>query len=121
MRLTRHSADAAILSAILFPFLSAAVGNLVCDQIRVDKISFDLSSLGGPHSVKHTFDLGDKKERNATYTIDLCQPLKKKKNKDDTDGTDCPNSSRSESTNLVVYWSLLNMFSLRRRQSRQQG
>jgi hypothetical protein len=69
----------------------------VCGEIRVDKISFDLSSLGGPHSVKHTFDLGDKKERNSTYTIDLCQPLKKKKNQNDTDGTDCPNSSRSES------------------------
>jgi hypothetical protein len=93
MRLPQKPADAAILSALLFPLLSAAVGNLDCSHIRVDKISFDLSSLGGPHSVKHTFDLGDTKERNATYTIDLCQPLKKKKHSGDAEGTDCPNSS----------------------------
>ncbi|KAH8819223.1 autophagy protein-like protein Atg27 [Xylogone sp. PMI_703] len=69
---------ATLLSALLFPLLAAAVGNIDCHNVVVEKKAFDLSPLGGPRSalqsVPHevTFD-------NTTWTIDICRPLKRAK------------------------------------------
>ncbi|KAG8630501.1 hypothetical protein KVT40_002120 [Elsinoe batatas] len=45
-----------------------------CDHVRVDKVSFDLSKLSGPHSVSHIAETPPSIS-NTTFTIDLCKPL----------------------------------------------
>lgn len=74
MRISNTPAEAALLSTLLFPVLAAAVGNIDCNHVRVDKTSFDLSQLGGPRSVLHSVDQGVSL-LNTTYTIDICRPL----------------------------------------------
>lgn len=77
MRLPGGSADTAILSGLLFPMLAVAAGNLVCNQIVVDKtLTFNLEELGGPRSIVHRVDEGPS-FTNTTYTIDICRPLGK--------------------------------------------
>ncbi|EKD19532.1 autophagy protein Atg27 [Drepanopeziza brunnea f. sp. 'multigermtubi' MB_m1] len=77
MRLPRSSADATVLSALLFPTLAAATGNFDCTKIVIDKThQWDLSTLGGPRSVMHSEDRGAS-WKNTTYTIDICKPLKR--------------------------------------------
>ncbi|PBP27474.1 autophagy protein Atg27 [Diplocarpon rosae] len=77
MRLPRSSADAAVVSTILLPFLVAATGNFDCNKIVIDKThQWDLSTLGGPRSVLQSEDRGAS-WRNTTYTVDLCRPLKR--------------------------------------------
>lgn len=76
MRISQAPANTAIISTIVFPFLAAAVGNLDCSHIVVDKVSWDLSKLGGPKSVLNSEDK-TASFRNTTYTIDLCKPLKR--------------------------------------------
>ncbi|KAI9842576.1 MAG: hypothetical protein M1838_003076 [Thelocarpon superellum] len=77
-------------TTLLLPSLIIA-SDIDCSHIRVQKKSFDLSGLGGPHSVSHIV-----KEppsiSNTTYTIDICQPLvvPKKTPKEDS----CPNFTR---------------------------
>ena len=87
MRLPRSSTDAAMLFALLFPMLTAAIGNLQCDHIVVNHISFHLEELGGPKSVMDS-------EHNTTYTIDLCRDLQRssKVPKDEQ----CPGHTRGE-------------------------
>jgi len=86
------SLDASILSAILFPTLIVAATTFDCNHVRVDKQSFDLSSLGGPRSVM-TSEPDGLLSMNTTYTIDICQPLVKPKNIEGKDHY-CPNGSR---------------------------
>ncbi|RFU31928.1 hypothetical protein B7463_g4427, partial [Scytalidium lignicola] len=75
MRLNRTpGADKAILSALFFPLLAAAVGNIDCHHVVVEKKSFDLSALGGPRSALQSVD-HDVTFTNTTYTIDICRPL----------------------------------------------
>ena len=94
MRLPGSAADTAILSTILFPIFSAAVGNIDCTRVVVNKIPFNLKELGGARSVVHSVDLGPS-HTNTTYTIDICKPLGKAKdvNKDDQ----CPHGTRGRS------------------------
>jgi len=93
MRLPRGPADAAILSTLLFPFISAAAGNIVCDLIVVDKVAFNLSPLGGPRSVMHSVDTGPA-FHNTTYTIDICRNLGKVPSKEIPTDEQCPNGTR---------------------------
>lgn len=51
---------------------------LDCEDIRVDKQSFDLSPLGGPKEV-HRQEYQPPSIFNTTFTIDICNPLKRKK------------------------------------------
>ncbi|KAM0249174.1 hypothetical protein ACHAQJ_009154 [Trichoderma viride] len=82
---------ALLLSFLLAPVHAAAM--LSCDKIRVDGHNFDLSPLGGPHSVVTSrFESSTDAHQNTTYTVDICQPLKKSgkaKSKEE-----CPNGTR---------------------------
>ncbi len=93
MRIPRNPSDAAIISAVLFPFLAAATGNLNCDHLRSKGAYWDLSPLGGPKSVLNSEDQGPS-FKNTTYTIDLCRPLKRAS--DVAKGDQCPNGTRGE-------------------------
>lgn len=94
MRFPGGLADTAILSTLLFPIIAAAVGNIDCTRIVVDKTNFNLKELGGPHSVVHGVDEGPSFS-NTTYTIDLCRPLGKAKNVNSED--QCPSNTRRKS------------------------
>ncbi|KAI0901205.1 autophagy-related protein 27 [Annulohypoxylon nitens] len=63
------------LSLLLAPLPTEAMFR--CNQIVADKQKFDLSALGGPHSVVVSHIIGDA-AHNTTYTVDICRPLKKK-------------------------------------------
>lgn len=90
MRLLRNPADAALLSAILFPLLAAAAGGITCDKIVIDKTHhWNLEKLGGPRSVLHSEDRGVS-YRNTTYTIDICKPLRRKSSQT------CPGNTRGK-------------------------
>ncbi|WKT38499.1 hypothetical protein QSH57_000317 [Fusarium oxysporum f. sp. vasinfectum] len=69
-----------------------AAETLDCGKIRADGHTFDLSKLGGPHSVVTTrFKPSPPEHYNTTYTLDICKPLKKKGGKKDEE---CPNGTR---------------------------
>lgn len=62
---------------LLLPAVVSAV-TFDCSHVRVDGQSFDLSELGGPHSVWRIEDTPPSL-LNTTFTIDVCSPLKKTK------------------------------------------
>ncbi|KAK5128779.1 hypothetical protein LTR85_000112 [Meristemomyces frigidus] len=62
---------------LLLPASISAV-TLDCKHIRVDKQSFDLSALGGPKTV-HQLQYLQPSISNTTFTIDICQSLKRTK------------------------------------------
>lgn len=93
-------------SALLLSFLLApmhAASMLSCDKIRVDGYNFDLSPLGGPHSVVTSrFESSTDAHQNTTYTVDICQPLKKSgkaKSKEE-----CPNGTRGKAVVHVHFY-----------------
>jgi len=97
MRLPQSPAEAAFLSTLLFPFLTAAVGNFPCDEVLADGVTFNFKALDGPHSVLNSVvhHPGDETTfENTTYMIDVCKPLKK------TNFNKCPNGSRGKSPML---------------------
>ena len=70
-------------ATLTLPFLLPAFATAVtinCEHVRVDKKSFDLSKIGGPHSVIVSDDSQPPALYNTTYTIDVCRPLRKLKN-----------------------------------------
>lgn len=83
-------------SGLMLPLLlgaSSASAMLDCKKIVIDEHKFDLGKLGGPHSVVTSKweDLAQT-HWNTTYTVDICQPLKKSgKSKK---GEECPNGTR---------------------------
>lgn len=99
------------LSTLLLPLLVAPVygaNSFACEKISVGGHNFDLSKLGGPHSVVTTrFEASPPEHYNTTYTLDICKPLKKsgKGSKDEQ----CPDGTRvcgithliRESTDIV--------------------
>jgi hypothetical protein len=95
MRLQQRPTHAAILSALLFPFLTEARGNIGCDNIVAGGKSWDLSGLGGPKSVLHTKGDGEGPSwKNVTYTVDICKPLRRSGKVDGE--KKCPHDTRSE-------------------------
>lgn len=82
MRLPILPTEAVALSSILFPLFANAAGNIICNQVVVDKKEFDLSPLDGPRSVLQSVEdyVGDEGRgwTNTTYTIDICKPIPKK-------------------------------------------
>jgi hypothetical protein len=92
MRFSQCPVDAAILTTLIFPCLTAAI-NLDCGNARADSESWNLKALGGPKSVLNSVDVGQSWE-NTTYTIDICAPLKR----DDKvpEEEKCPGSTRSK-------------------------
>jgi len=85
-------ADAAILSTIILPFLTAASIGFDCGNLLKDKIDFDFSKLKGAHSVIDNVNHGGISSTNTTYTIDICKHLGKVKNI--PQDKQCPNGSR---------------------------
>jgi hypothetical protein len=84
--------EAALLLAVLLAPLQVSAG-IRCDQIRVDNVNFDLSKLGGPHSVV-TSRWHPPTYTNTSYTLDICRPLKRKG--DVKTGDECPNGTQGE-------------------------
>lgn len=83
-------ATAAAASFLAFALPSAA---FECGKIIVDEQTFNLADLGGPHSVVTSrWESLAETHLNTTYTVDICQPLKKSgKSKK---GEECPNGTR---------------------------
>ncbi|KAI1337332.1 autophagy-related protein 27 [Xylariaceae sp. FL0016] len=82
--------DAAWLLALLLTPLPASA-MFRCDHIVVDKLSYNLKELGGPHSVVMS-QVVDDIAHNTTYTVDICRPLKKG---DAKKSDQCPNNTRA--------------------------
>ncbi|KAI2425752.1 type II membrane protein [Ophidiomyces ophidiicola] len=71
----KSSLDLRLVSILaLLPALSLA--QLDCTKIVVDGKTWDLSKLGGPHSVYNVVD-HPPSIINTTYTLDICKPLPK--------------------------------------------
>lgn len=83
-----------IPSVLLFSSIALAV-NLDCNNIQVDKRKWDLSSLGGPHSIVVQDTAGHPAMSNTTWTIDICKALTKPKNVPKADS--CPSYTRGMS------------------------
>lgn len=80
-----------VLGVFLAPLRGWAM--LRCDNIFVDGRSFDLSQLGGPHSVVTSrYESLPSAYQNTTYTLDICKPLKKSGKVDAKE--ECPNGTR---------------------------
>ncbi|KAL9129478.1 MAG: hypothetical protein Q9217_002074 [Psora testacea] len=80
------------LSSLLFLLPSLTVSyTLDCSDIRVDKKSFNLKPLAGPHSI-YTVREHPPTITNTTFTIDVCRPLERTKGVPKAE--DCPNLSR---------------------------
>jgi len=96
-------AEMAVLASLLLPSSSAM---LTCDNILADGVKFDLSGLKGPHSVVTT-EMTPATQKNTTFTIDLCGPLKRKGKVDKKEK--CPEGTRRTlpSLSLVAMMSLI--------------
>ncbi|KAI0188092.1 autophagy-related protein 27 [Astrocystis sublimbata] len=71
-------ADAAlVISLLVAPLPVTAIGSFDCNKVVSDGQAFNLKALGGPHSVV-TSQINDGIMRNTTYTLDICDTLKKK-------------------------------------------
>ena len=84
---------------LLLAQLASAV-SMACDNIRVDGKKFDFSKLGGRQSVWVHDTSKPPAEYNTTWTIDLCQPLKKidgVRNQDQ-----CPSGTRGDALDLAI-------------------
>ncbi|KAF5025697.1 hypothetical protein F66182_2215 [Fusarium sp. NRRL 66182] len=83
------------LLALLLPLLAGPVfagETLDCAKIRADGHTFDLSKLGGQHSVVTTrFRPNPAAHYNTTYTLDICKPMDLG---DDKKTPHCPNGTR---------------------------
>ncbi|KAI9646640.1 type II membrane protein [Ciborinia camelliae] len=110
MRLPSLPTEAAVLSTLLFPLLSSALGNLDCKNIVVDGKHFDLGELGGPRSALHSIEdnIGEEARgwTNTTYTIDICQPIVKK------GFYECPGGTRGNVSPYFISRSILATSSL---------
>ncbi|KAL0941647.1 autophagy-related protein 27 [Colletotrichum truncatum] len=82
--------ESVFLLGLLFSPLAAAA-TIDCGHIRVDDVSFNLKPLGGPHSVL-TSRWHPPTFSNTSYTVDICQPLKRKG--DVKKDEQCPNGTR---------------------------
>lgn len=69
---------------------------LSCEHIRVDKQSFNLEKLGGPHSVVTTLR-EPPSHSNTTYTVDICKALKRKGESEVPKEEQCPGGTRGVS------------------------
>lgn len=87
MRLYSHSLSLFPSIICLLPTFITAL-TIDCKNIRVDKKSFNLKALDGPHTVGWV-DVQPQSTTSYAFTIDLCKSLKKV-----DDG--CPNGARGK-------------------------
>lgn len=64
-----------------------------CSRVVTDGVSFDLSKLTGPHSVSW-IEEQPPSVSNTTFTIDICQPLRKDSSLNDKE--QCETGTRGE-------------------------
>lgn len=92
--LTSIPTASAFASILLFASFVSAV-NLECEHVRVEGKKFDLSKLGGPHSILVQDTEAHPAKSNTTWTIDICKQLTKPKGSKGTPKEDwCPNYTR---------------------------
>jgi hypothetical protein len=88
--------------------------------MRVDDHSFDLSKLGGPHSVVTSYwDSSVDAHTNTTYTVDICHHLKKSGDAKKTE--ECPNGTRGRSPVVTLAPASSNHWCSMRHYSISQG
>ncbi|KAF2104158.1 hypothetical protein NA57DRAFT_70372 [Rhizodiscina lignyota] len=80
-----------LCSLLSLPSLILAAASFDCSDIVKDRIRFNLKPLGGPHVV-HWIETEELITHNHTYTIDICQPLKRTKGVPADE--ECPNGAR---------------------------
>uniref|UniRef100_A0A0B7JTZ7 Autophagy-related protein 27 n=1 Tax=Bionectria ochroleuca TaxID=29856 RepID=A0A0B7JTZ7_BIOOC len=81
------------LSLLLAVSPASSTSILHCDNLVVDKHTFDLSALTGPHSVVTSrYNSIADNYHNTTYTLDICRPLKKTGS--GKKGEECPNGTQ---------------------------
>ncbi|ORY59956.1 autophagy-related protein 27 [Pseudomassariella vexata] len=83
--------DAAAVVLLLLVSVSPVASMLHCNQIIADGKKFDLSKLGGPHSVVVS-ELVAGNYHNTTFTTDICRQLKRKGTV--PEGETCRNGAR---------------------------
>lgn len=67
----------ALLSSLLFSPLAFAY-TLDCGAIQTEGVKWDLSKLGGPHSVMHSVQEEQPlRWVNTTFTVDICKALER--------------------------------------------
>ncbi|KAK0386373.1 hypothetical protein NLU13_6210 [Sarocladium strictum] len=83
-----------LLISLLLVAAPSQQAGLDCEKIRVDGHTFNLKPLGGPHSVVTSrWEPSSETHFNTTYTVDICQPLKKSGKAKKTE--ECPNGTRA--------------------------
>ncbi|KAL7623618.1 type II membrane protein [Parahypoxylon ruwenzoriense] len=93
-----RAGDAALILSLLLAPLPTE-GMFSCDHVVADKQRFDLSKLGGPHSIVTSRLVGDS-AHNTTYTVDICRPLRK--SGDAKKDEQCPNGSRGDTFEKAI-------------------
>ncbi|KAL2205143.1 hypothetical protein CC79DRAFT_980805 [Sarocladium strictum] len=83
-----------LFASLLLASSCAQAASLDCEKIRTDGHTFNLKPLGGPHSVVTSrWEPSSETHYNTTYTIDICQPLKKSGKAKKTE--ECPNGTHA--------------------------
>jgi hypothetical protein len=83
------TSNVAALPLLFASFVSALTPG--CDHIRIGGKKFDLHKLGGPHSVLTHDESHPPAMHNTTWTVDICQPLRKEKKLPNAD--QCPSGT----------------------------
>ncbi|KAI1269737.1 autophagy-related protein 27 [Xylariaceae sp. FL1019] len=83
----------AFTALLLSLLLGPANAMLRCAEIVADKQLYDLSKLGGPHSVVMSEIVDSNESLNTTYTVDICKKLTRKG--DFPKDEQCPTGSRA--------------------------
>jgi hypothetical protein len=76
------------------PFLLASLASALtpgCEHIRIGGKKFDLHKIGGPHSISTHDESHPPAMHNTTWTVDICQPLRKDKKLPSAD--QCPSGT----------------------------
>lgn len=90
-------AMAALAAVALGP--SETLAMLDCNKIKADGYMFNFGELKGPHSVvTSSYESGSGTYHNTTYTVDICNPLKKSDK-----GKECPNGTRGTFLRIHIH------------------
>lgn len=74
MRIQSRPSSVLLLAAALLPSLISATG-FDCGHVNADGYKYDLSDLGGVHSLYHVEE-SDEYITNTTYVLNICNILK---------------------------------------------
>ncbi|PYH45819.1 autophagy-related protein 27 [Aspergillus saccharolyticus JOP 1030-1] len=78
MRIPSSLSSTLLSSALVLPTFVSAVGNFNCKDIVVDKVKYDLSALGGVHTLYNVVENPEESVTvNTTYVVNICNILGK--------------------------------------------